>query len=172
MAILNMVINNKLEHISRELKYAVEIIELYPQKIKFRRQQLPADELSAADLETSKFTIVEYRMEQREGDVVFYRQEGFDAPEELFRVKECNGEIFKGYVLLSGEETSFEGKLHSFPSFKSFDTHTQSSMDVNRIPIVRVGFDINNRKDQVCFITKVFMPIIYSKLVEPDWNAE
>ena len=172
MAFLNMDANNELEKLGRELKYAVEITALYPDRIQFKRQKLPPGELSVLDLETSKLETIEYKIVFKEGRAHIMKQVGLSAPKSILRVNNCNKDVFKGYVLSSAEGDNFKGKDLPFPSFTPYDSRTQNSNELNRIPIVKLTFELENRNDKVCFIGKVFMPVIYSRLVEPDWNEQ
>ena len=174
MAFLNMVVDNKLEALTRDLRSAVEITELRPRQIRFRRHKLSRGELSSVDLETKRLETVEYRVVAREGGFVFQRQVGFESPEELFRVRGCADEVFRGYVLQPPPDP---GKNPSqdqagFPRFKSYDTVTQSSSDLARIPLVRVVLDLETQSDAIVVRGKVFLPLVYARLVEPDWNTE
>mgnify|MGYP001547704177 FL=1 len=174
MAFLNMVVDNKLEIMTRDLKSAVELIELHPRQIRFKRYKLPRGELRAIDLETKRLETVEYRVVKREGRHVFLRQIGFETPEELFRVRECSEEVFRGYVLLpppeSGKKTT--KKTHNFPRFKVFDTVTQSSSQVDRVPLIKITMKLKTASDTIHIVGKVFLSQVYANLVEPDWNAE
>jgi len=172
MAILNMVVNNKLERISKDLKYAVELTALYPDRISFKRQKLPDGELSVFDLESTKFETIEYSVKKEDGVVNFYRQSGFDSPEKMFNVRQCNSEVFRGYVLMAEREQNSSLKKLPFPSFRTFDTHSQNSTDLARIPIIKISMELQTRVDKIFMVSKVFMPMIYSRLVEPDWNTE
>ena len=174
MAFLNMVVDNKLEIMTRDLKSAVKLIELHPRQVRFKRYKLPRGELRAIDLETKRLETVEYRVVKREGRHVFLRQIGFETPEELFRVRECSEEVFRGYVLLpppeSGKKTT--KKTHNFPRFKVFDTVTQSSSQVDRVPLIKITMRLKTASDTIHIVGKVFLSQVYADLVEPDWNAE
>lgn len=175
MAFLNMKVDNKLEKLTRDLKSAIEILELHPRQIRLKRYKLPKGELRSVDLETKRYETIEYRMEEREGRFVFFRQRGFENPKELFRVRECNEEIFRGYVLIP--TASKNGGKHSdgvddFPQFEIFDTVSQSSTKVQRIPLVKITFDLATATDDIHVVSKVFIPQVFARIVEPDWNAE
>jgi len=174
MALLNMVADNKLERMTRDLKTAVQLVELHPRQVRFKRYKLPRGELGAMDLETRRLETVEYRVDKREGWNVFMVQVGFETPEELFRVRECSEEVFRGYVLQPPPELGkkAEFKPATFPQFKIFDTVTQASSEVGRIPLIKISLRLSNGDDTINIVSKVFLPQVYASLVEPDWNAE
>lgn len=175
MAFLNQVVDNKLDLLTRELRSAIEVTELKPRLLRFRRYMLPRGELSAIDLETRRVESLEYKVVEQNGQHVFFRQRGLEVPEKLFEVDQCGPEVFKGYVLqLPGDDVKGgEFVVPRFPLFRDFDTVTQSSSELLRIPLIKVTLDLGSRQgDHITLLTKVFLPMVYGKLVEPDWNVE
>jgi len=174
MAIRDMDVDTALDGMRRDLALAVQVLELHPRQIRFKRRKLPRGALGAMDLETRQLETVEYRVAKREGMNVLMVQVGFETPVELFKVRECGEEVFRGYVLQPPPEPGKKGEFTpaSFPRFRIFDTVTQSSSDVSRIPLVRITLRLSDGGDRLDVVTKVFMTQVYASLVEPDWNAE
>ncbi len=173
MAILNMVAENKLELMCRELREAVSLVKLTPSQLSFTRYVYPeGDELSAQDLRTRREQTVTYRLTRENGKAVLLRQEDYELSRELFRVDECTHAIFKGYVL---ELPSVDDVKHMEGSlvrrrFHLFDPLTQDTAELARIVLVEITLNLKDGGDSLRLRTKVALPLVLERLLEPDWN--
>lgn len=163
-----------LEQVARELQMAVEFTEIKPDQISFRRPEVEAVETETGggyevnmDLESRKFDIVTYRRKKLDKrKIAFQRVISGGMPETLFTVQELSKEIFRAWVIPRGAEED----PYTVPDMISYDPARAVRSDLQRIPLVRIAFHMKTGNDSLQIATKAFIPPVYAKIVQPDWN--
>ena len=159
-----------LEKFYQDLRRAEEILSLHGNEITFRQRVLPKGELSQSDLEQKIYHRVSYEAKNDKGRFTIERTEGLAAPKKVLECSKGNLEIFRGFTFVQSEKY----KAIEKPIFKEFDALNQSSIEVARIALVSVKLKLFQRKlDKPLKVqSKVFLPNVYARLVEPGWNSE
>lgn len=172
---LNQVAEIELERIVRELQLAVRFRTLKGDEISFQRPQIDrwGDNETGfevnMDLKSRRFENVTYR---RVADVNgkwagLERKVGLDHPVRLFTVEKLSPEIFQGWVFPRGAEEN----PHEVADMEVYRPNRDVKSDLERIPLVRIRFDMENGKDRIEIQTKAFIPPIYAQIVQPNWNS-
>lgn len=169
---LNQRCQNQLERIARELQLAVEFTALRPDEITFRRPEVRRWKESGyevnMDLSSRKFETVTYRRFEKDGGrvVALQRIEGMGLPEDLIEADKIEKEIFRGWVMPKGAEET----PHEVPDMQVYRADRDVRSDLERIPLVRIRFQMAKGKDRIDILTKAFIPPIYAQIVQPAWN--
>ena len=173
---LNQYAEIYMEQIARELQLAIEFTKLAPDEISFRRPEISAYldpggnqqgyEVNM-DLESRKFETVTYRRHELEGGrVALQRMEGLDKPRTLFVVDAMEKEVFTGWVIPRGSEET----PHEVPDMQVYRPDRDVRSDLERIPLVRIRLRMKLGRDRLNISTKAFVPPVYARIVQPNWN--
>jgi prepilin-type N-terminal cleavage/methylation domain-containing protein len=170
---LNQHAEIQLERLVRELQLAVEMKELRPDRISFKRPQILRWGKTSGyevnmDLSTHKFQTVTYRRKELEGGkrVALQRILGMERPDTLFIVDELDKKIFTGWVIPRGAEET----PHEVPEMEIYNPARDVRSDLERIPLIRIRFKMKIGLDRIDILTKAFVPPVYAKIVQPNWN--
>ncbi len=169
---LNQHAELQLERIVRELQLAVEFTLLKPDEISFRRAQVSGTDSPDGyevnmDSSARTFETVTYRRSKAEKGFVFQRIHAMGTPEDLFTVDELDKNIFTGWVIPRGAEES----PHEVPDMEVYRADRDVRSHLQRIPLVRIRFRMRLGRDRLDIVTKAFVPPIYSKILQPNWNS-
>lgn len=173
---LNQYAELAMENLVRDCRMAEAVLELRPDRLRIERSTLP-DDLPYQHLAFRSRVVetVTYDVLREGGKAAFRRAVGFEQPRVLFRVDDCGKEVFQGLVMEAMPgivERKKLGEKFYWPKLSSFDPVGQSSSDLKRIVLLRVGFDLELRKDTISLVSKVFLPSVHQKITQQDWNAE
>lgn len=173
---LNQYAELAMENLVRDMRMAEAVLELRPDRLRIERSALP-ENLPYQQLAFRSRVVetVTYEVVREERFVSFRRSVGFGDPRELFRVDDCGKEVFEGLVLQnmpSIAERQKMGDAFFWPKLEPFEALGQSSSDLKRIILLRVSFDLKLKKDSISLVSKVFLPSVYQRVTQKDWNPE
>ncbi len=168
---LNQVAEIELERMVRELQLAVEITQLLPQEISFRRPQVKQWSESGfevnMDADARAWQTVTYkRVEVEPGRFALQRILGLNLPEELFQVDALDPDIFLGWVFPKGAEET----PHEIPQMEVYRPGHDVKSAMERVALVRIRLAMTSGRDRIEIVTKAFLPPVYARIVQPFWN--
>lgn len=172
---LNQFAEIALERLVRELQLAVEMKELKPDQITFRRPRVDVFKSDSDEgyevnmnLSTLQFENVVYRRREEDGGkrVKFQRILGLKQPETLFEVDELDKNIFSGWVIPKGSEDS----PHEVPDMRLYTPLVASSSDLERIPLIKIRLKMRKERDRIDIVSKAFVPPVYARIIQPNYN--
>jgi len=166
---LNSIAGIVLDTFARDLRMTYRISELRPDHLILQRfPSEPVQSWEGFGLDNLQLTTWEYLFRKEGERSVFIRRQGIgDVGRPLFDVANARKDIFTGYVLNLPRD-----KGDPFPRFNVFKTEDQSPAELKRVTLMRIHLNLKAGTDQVDLVSKIFLPIIYGNVLQPDWNVE
>lgn len=169
---LNQIAEIALERMVRELQLAVEMVDVKPDKISFRRPRISRFQSKDGyevnmDLTTRRFETVTFkRRKLGPKRFVLERKMGLRPPEALLTVNELDEAIFTGWVMPKGSAET----PHEVPDLVPYDRMRGVSSDLKRIPLLKIRLKMGLGRDRIDIVTKAFVPPIYARIIQPNYN--
>lgn len=150
---------NKIEYLVRDLRNAKEILEVSGDSIKIRT-------FSSKKTGTGDETLVtvQYEVERREKNCVFWRIENKENPQSLITVEKIGEEIFVPYYERP-EENSVTGWTYVPYDLKSNDSGLRPL-----ITFVKINLSFENAGEKVSIVTSATLRPAKSRLQQPNWK--
>lgn len=168
---LNQLVATAFEKWTRELHMCERVLELHPDWMKFQKFHLDpeaGDELGMP-VDSTRLETITYRLVRGDKSAHIERQVGFDEPMIFVRqVEDISDDIFKGYVLTLPESGSLQGP----PRFHLFDPVAQAAREKDRICLLSIRLALTNGKDGLEAVSKVALPVVHARLIQPEFNLE
>ena len=157
--ILTSEARNKIEYLVRDLRNAKEILEVSGDSIKIRT-------FSSKKTGTGDETLVtvQYEVERREKNCVFWRIENKENPQSLITVEKIGEEIFVPYYERP-EENSVTGWTYVPYDLKSNDSGLRPL-----ITFVKINLSFENAGEKVSIVTSATLRPAKSRLQQPNWK--
>ncbi|MBI2943985.1 MAG: type II secretion system protein [Candidatus Wallbacteria bacterium] len=169
--IVNGLANTALERMVRELRMAQSVVAVRSNAIEFQKFHVGTASEEEGHTYTGERPVLEtirYELvKQSEKMCRLDRAVGLEKAVPIFRVEQCDPEIFTAWVL---EERDLEKddnvRMHPF------DFTQQIGGDVSRIVLVGIRLKISQQTDNLEILTKASLPSVYARLLQPGWNTE
>ncbi|MBI3894272.1 MAG: prepilin-type N-terminal cleavage/methylation domain-containing protein [Candidatus Wallbacteria bacterium] len=168
--ILNELSNTALERMVRELRMAESVTAVKANGIEFQKYHVgsPAEEDAHAYTgEKPVLETIRYELVRGERNVRLERAVGLEKGQTVFVVEKCEPEIFTAWVLEERDlEKDDDVKMHPF------DFTQQNGDEVKRIVLIGLTLKLAQQSDSLEIRTKVSLPSVYTRLMQPGWNTE
>jgi hypothetical protein len=149
----------KMERLSADLRYAMEVLEVSPSSLKLTRFKPWGEEDApgAADLVT-----VTYAVEQAKNRAVLTRAERGEAPQEILSADKIDPEVFFPYW---EEINPLEGSF-----YHPFDLVDNDSDKRRMISYMRIRMKVQQNREIFTLVTSVCMRAAHARMLQPNWK--
>lgn len=162
---LNDICERAIVSLTNDLRNAVAFTEFRGNLIVFRRlaaAPITSDEMAGT---VNTFT-VSYELVKEKGKAAkLVRKEpnalGNEAERVVIQMDDSADAIFTGYVYDPPTE-----KDDTVPKFHVFNAQIQTSSELPRITLVRVGLDFRVGETKMQLVSKVFLPVAHNNVVQ------
>lgn len=162
---LNDLCERTIVTLTNDLRNAAEITELRPHRLVFQRlanAPISSDEMSGTlNLHSVEYELVKEkgkraRLERREPNAM-----GLESKRTVVEIDDAKENIFTGFVYDLPSE-----KDDTVPKFHVFAHQVQTSSELPRITMVRVGLDYKVGDTRMQLVSKIFLPLAHNNVVQ------
>lgn len=157
-----------LQNLCDDLGYAYKLEEFSNNRIKFKRffKNPNTNENSFGE---SSLQDITYEITRENGKSVIKRYIDIKGT-TLLTADSINEDIFIGYKQKDIVKKIGAKNVKS-RFFEIYDTFIGDSEGRKKITLIRINLNIKKNNEEIQVITKVSLPYIYKKLLEPYWNG-
>lgn len=162
---LNDICERGIVALTNDLRNAVAFTEFRQNHIVFQR--LAAAPISSEEMAgtVNTFTVAYELVKEKGKPTRLMRREpnalGNEAERMVIQMDEAADALFTGYVYDPPTE-----KDDTVPKFHVFNTQVQTSSELPRITLVRVGLDFRVGETKMQLVSKVFLPVAHNNVVQ------
>lgn len=162
---LNDICERAIVSLTNDLRNAVAFTEFRPNHIVFQRlanAPITSDEMAGT---VNTFTVAYELIREKGKKAKLVRKEpnalGNEAERIVIQMDEAAETMFTGYVYDPPTE-----KDDTVPKFHVFNTQLQTSSELPRITLMRVGLDFKVGETKMQLVSKIFLPVAHNNVVQ------